>query len=526
VNETVDNIVEYDIRDFNAKEGWKAAKMGSGPKVDGEIYDRPTNKSLDMSTASAPPTFVTFVSPTEGMLRVNDCYEGTFAFQVSQMNRGSNFFWVEVATDDPDYNECDLYGTSSCGFPINDYLLVDAVKGFAFCEGYLDFGDGGDDYEWVSNTARFNYTDAAGNSIVGDAFTVDGMDNPVYQGSFYWMVDTERIAWDEESGEGYMHLFSDSACMLVENMYMDEMYYADGSSMSIYGDYFESAVIDSILNQTTGEFDDALTIGMRFTYREWGAFGPEFNNFKVIGYDLTNRNADKAVEDVYFGVFSDLDMPGDAAGYEQVFGDIDLSVVYQFNEVSGEQMGFGFLPLKGSSLDGTLNLTTGMYNGYGISNPDEVYDPADLPATFFNSINDCPEGDWCFHPNAAPAAAPDDRGVIGTGFKHTFAGYESRSGAVVVFGSPTGMSTGQLDAMMKFANKWCGYFRGDCNDDGEINLNDLAYLAAYLCGGNAPYPFMHLGDVNADGVVDNDDAVYFADFFFNGGPMLLSKLVR
>ncbi|MCK4655645.1 MAG: hypothetical protein KAT85_01400, partial [candidate division Zixibacteria bacterium] len=417
------------------------------------------------------------------------------------------------------YNECELV-VNDCSAPpyeVNTYVRVNAILGFAFCDGYLDFGDGGDEWEYVNNSGWFD------DGTVADAFTVDGGDDPLYFGSFYWAVDSNRVAWVEECGNEFAHLSADTVCTLVENMYMTEMYNSSGDSTSIFGDYFEAAVIDSIYDQTTGGLDNALAIGMRLSYREWGAFGAPFNNFKLIAYDLCNRNSDP-VTDLYWGLFADWDMPGNYDGYEQVNGDLSIGVAYQHNEVSGELAGYGTLPMAGSSLDGTT-VTTGMYSGYGISNPYQIYNGL-LPDIFFNLVDDCPEGEWCYHPNAAPEAYPDDRAMILTAGKKTFDNAECVSGAYVVFYYPLGISMGEIEDMIKLANKWAGYDRGDLNNDGEITLNDLVTLILYLNGGKAPYPFLYLADVDADGDVDYDDAVYFYNFFFEHGPYPISKLIR
>jgi hypothetical protein len=517
-DQEADRIVEYSLNDFDFMDGWKEARMQS-TALQSEYGDRQSAKDSEAYTASAPPSWVTLVSPAEGMVRVADCYEATFAFTVTAMSRGQNLFYVQVATDDPDYNECDLYGELTCGrgLPINTMVLVNAVKGFAFCDGYVDFGDGGDDWEYMTNAGYWD------DGSVDDAFTVDGGDDPMYQGGFYYAVDSNRVAWNEEGGNAYNHLFPDSLCGQIENTFMDEMYYADGSSVSVFGDYFESSVIDSMYDQTTGQLDGALTMGMRLSYREWGAFGPDFNNFVVIAYDLYNRNA-TPVDDLYFGCFADWDMPGDGAGYEQVDGDIGINVAYQFNEVSGEIAGYGCLPLADKSVvDGVV--TTGMYNGYGISNPDQIYNSL-LPDIFFSLVDDCPEGDWCYHPNAAPGAPVDDRGMILTALKNSFGDSEVVSGAVMKWYYPGGATIGEIEDMMNFADKFCGYQRGDCNNDGEITLNDLVILILYLNGGNSPWPWTHMGDVDGDGNVDADDALYFYNFFFMGGAPPVSKLVR
>ena len=70
-----DRIVEYSLSDFNYSEGWKQARM-THTALDSEYGDRSTGmKAMSARTASAPPSWVTMLSPDEGMVRVNDCYE-------------------------------------------------------------------------------------------------------------------------------------------------------------------------------------------------------------------------------------------------------------------------------------------------------------------------------------------------------------------------------------------------------------------------------------------------------------------
>jgi len=513
----VDNIVEYGIDDFNWKEGYKAAKMSQTRDFATEVPERLNSKGAEQHNAAAPPTWVTLISPDMGMLRVADSYTADFQFDPLGMNRGPNLFYLNVATDDPDFNECDIFGTVG-PYPVNGVILVNAVKGFAFCEGYIDFGDGGDDYLYTNNVGWWS------DGSVSDAFTVDGTDNPIYLATVYWMVDSARVAWIEEGGNEYEHILADTNCTLIDDMAMGNMCDASGTLIPITGDYFETAFIDSILDQDTGVFDNAATIGMRMSTRSYGAFGTLFNNFVLVAYDLVNRNA-TPVDGLYWGIYSDLDMPGDAAGYEQVLGNVDLGVAYQYNEVDGQLAGFGTLPLAGSSLNG-LTTTPGVFNTYGCNNPDQVY-TGDLPALFYGLVDDCGEGNECYHPNAAPGNVPDDRSLIMTSGLADVPGNGSVNGAYVLFNFPAGATETEIGDMMEFANKFAGYGRGDVNNDGEIDLEDVCYLAAYVgCGGNCPTPFVYLGDVNNDTNVDTDDVTYLYNFFFNGGPLPLSALVR
>ncbi|MFH1892187.1 MAG: hypothetical protein ABIK83_05825 [Candidatus Zixiibacteriota bacterium] len=409
------------------------------------------------------------------------------------------------------------------GLEANARIVIDAIVGYAFCDFYLDFGYGGDDWEYANNGGWFDDGDGE------DNFIVDGMEDPLYLGSFWWGLRTNRLAWLEEGGRSFNHLFPDDVCTTHENILLDE--FCDGTN--IYGDYFEAAVIDSIFDYETEVLADSLTIGMRMVYREYGAFAESgsgyFNNFKLIAYDLSNRNG-TAVDDLYWGVFADWDMPGDPAGYEQVFGDIGASAMWQFNEVSGEVAGCGVLPMTGSCIFPTGLPSKGTYNAYGWIFAWWPEPLGELPRLFMELVESCGEGNICYHPNADPGSPPDDRCMILTANKHSFAGYETIQGAFVVFAFPTGATVGEITDLMRFANQWAGYGRGDINNDGLIDLLDLTHLARYVyspadnCG--PPCPFVYLGDVNCDDTVNTADAQHLYDFMFTGGPPPMSKLIR
>jgi hypothetical protein len=67
--------------------------------------------------------------------------------------------------------------------------------------------------------------------------------------------------------------------------------------------------------------------------------------------------------------------------------------------------------------------------------------------------------------------------------------------------------------------RFCGFYRGDVNEDGEINLADAVYMVNYLfIGGPAPLPFKDQGDVNNDEEVSLADVVYLVNYLFIGGP--------
>jgi hypothetical protein len=60
-------------------------------------------------------------------------------------------------------------------------------------------------------------------------------------------------------------------------------------------------------------------------------------------------------------------------------------------------------------------------------------------------------------------------------------------------------------------------FRGDCDNSGGIDIDDVVFLIAYVfSGGAAPDP-IEVGDVDCSDGVDIDDIVYLIEFIFTGG---------
>jgi hypothetical protein len=67
--------------------------------------------------------------------------------------------------------------------------------------------------------------------------------------------------------------------------------------------------------------------------------------------------------------------------------------------------------------------------------------------------------------------------------------------------------------------RFCGFYRGDVNEDGVINTADVVFLINYLfANGPDPSPFLDQGDVNNDEVVNVGDAVYLLTYLFIAGP--------
>jgi len=64
----------------------------------------------------------------------------------------------------------------------------------------------------------------------------------------------------------------------------------------------------------------------------------------------------------------------------------------------------------------------------------------------------------------------------------------------------------------------CDWICGDADGSGDVDIDDVVYLVAYIfSGGPAPVP-LESGDANCSGGVDIDDVVYLVAYIFSGGP--------
>jgi hypothetical protein len=67
--------------------------------------------------------------------------------------------------------------------------------------------------------------------------------------------------------------------------------------------------------------------------------------------------------------------------------------------------------------------------------------------------------------------------------------------------------------------RFCGFYRGDVNQDGLIDAADIVSLINYLyIDGPAPLPFPNQGDVNNDETVNAADVVSLINYLFIEGP--------
>ncbi len=61
------------------------------------------------------------------------------------------------------------------------------------------------------------------------------------------------------------------------------------------------------------------------------------------------------------------------------------------------------------------------------------------------------------------------------------------------------------------------YITGDADGSGEIDIDDVVHLIAYVFSGGPPPEPLLAGDADCSGDVDIDDVVYLISYIFSGG---------
>ncbi|MFH2055408.1 MAG: dockerin type I repeat-containing protein, partial [bacterium] len=135
----------------------------------------------------------------------------------------------------------------------------------------------------------------------------------------------------------------------------------------------------------------------------------------------------------------------------------------------------------------------------------------------------------CYGSGAAPGDPPDDQSTMIAFGKSNIPGLGTVSFGMAVFGLELPASPlADMNDLSIFVNKYAGFGRGDVNNDGVFDLQDLVYLSNYVAdmvNNPGPVPFKHLGDVNADGAVDLLDVEYMEQYFFYYGPPPVGEFV-
>jgi hypothetical protein len=474
-------------------------------------------KDFTNPAATAFPVFLNGIAyPPDGykIAPDEDCNIVIDVIQ-SQIKRGPQDFYIEVASDDPDFF------LNNPG--LNPQIHVTLIGGCLVDTTTLYFGAGGANFQWVTNSGRMGTGDWDPHG-----FDIDGDAASYYQGSIGYAVSKYRLAtstqdWSGGGGEaeGIQSMqpdpnWCDNNCKpyLTTDYAVGSMWdNALSAYVPIIGTMICGTFIDSVQNFDLGggwdwsnwgaPFDNALTMGLKVNSRTIGVEDvPELASLTLQIMDITERNGN-AVDDWYLWHFWDCDL-----GYDTAAIDRDISTAWCFSAGSPD-FAWGNIKIPFGPCDGDP-----VINAVGLNGADAFYGWA----TYWDeAYNYCAGGTGL----SSIGMDLDDAEVHFTLASHDFLPNETYSIGIATFGvhgMADASSSAELAPTAHFVNKWAGFGRGDVNNDNALNLGDIIYLAAFVNGGGTgPVPFLHLGDVNNDLAVDASDITYLIDYYFYCG---------
>jgi len=500
-------------------------------------------------TAPAPGTIV----PPQGAYNDSSNYiDIEVLIDGTQVPRGLTPMYAYIYTDDPDYF------LDSARIDGGDYavpqILLGIVGGCLYDNVLFTFGVGA-----ANQCDVFNSTKLLEDGVANSTYLIDDDDASFFQGALFFAgpqvgsvppgkpgIFSARMAthagnW-HSNPNNWETILPDQNCFDQTcapshrtNVLLGTISNDFGANYEdVFGEIVAFAFVDSVADMC--EYDtlgnctswdwlyminegvqpplrDTLTMGFHACGSVFGAHEQALlNNFVIYKFDFSGRYG--PVNDVYVGAMLDFDIGTDVAGYSE-----ELSLAYDYdcsNPTGGWGMvripfGCGYDPMRGAK---GIESQQGPWNDSDVWLDSLYYWLSEVPGLTFQT-------------GAAPCLPViDDRDVffniaeldmpeMGTGVLTL---------GIAFFGLPDLENPDLPESyadLAHTANKWCGFGRGDVNNDNVINLVDIAYLIDYVYyGGNGPYPFMHLGDVNADGAVDAADVTYLIDYYFNFGPCI------
>jgi hypothetical protein len=533
--------------------------------IEDEMVNVPIQKTRPVTAAFALPDYIIgLVAPVDNTtIPPGGAADIIVNIDGTKIPRGVSQFYAEIQSDDPDYFLDSAYQTYAmdAAFPT---VLLSIVGGCVYDFTHIYFGPSGENQSPVYNSTRFVTPDGS----VDGSFIVDGEDWLYGCDGLFYSWDMERVvmhATDGGGNETWESILPDPlpTCEFAEanDVVLAEMSDDGAAYSNVLGTIINYAYVDSMEDHRVYEIDEVtgdtlgvdwvwdiefqtginkpyaadLTEGYAFrglasVYAVTSVEGPkygfeDFYNFVIHRHALYSRYGN-AINGLYVGMVADWDIHGGGTNLSNYNEQYSISWIYEPTNldfgggVVKIPFGPGYTPMINS-----VDATTAWYGG---EEPgfDSIYVWMSRPSTQFMNYAPYPPGTdrrlwssiarldlpaWAFTGNEDDPVPPEAFFTYGIAFFGKLLTTNDASAVTPYIGMAT------------IANKFCGFGRGDVNDDGAMNLVDIVYLNNFVFGGgNGPFPFKHLGDVDGVAGVNVDDITYMINWYFNGGPVPIS----
>ncbi|MBI3872096.1 MAG: hypothetical protein HY304_03350 [candidate division Zixibacteria bacterium] len=274
-----------------------------------------------------------------------------------------------------------------------------------------------------------------------------------------------------------------------------------GTAADILGEIITNDFADTNVAAVAGSRQAA--IGVEVIQTEVGAYDPLYGDFKLIHWKIMNRDA-VAKGPLYAGTWFDLDV-GNASNNSGLFSDNFDGYATWDRATPGNAYGMFETnqPTSYCGVDPTVNspYRIAIYRGSIRQNAPHSWPLGDTGRVWFDLVQEQPTRLVDDPVNNYDANTL----LINKSFNLNPNGSHEMDQTLyevsAVSNNPAVIEANAV-AVAKRAARWGGYARGDVNDDGCVNLCDVAWLQ----NGALPiYPAAYCGDVNADGLNDGAD---------------------
>jgi len=464
----------------------------------------------------------------------------TWNYDGTNLGRGVDDEYIETVNDDPDFYPEDMSYVNGMNYPANyPILIVHYVGGCPEANTLLDWNTlGAANQEKVWNHGALG--DAKAGALVWGANGNDDASN--FDGGFLLLGDSTAAiggAMLRIDYYGFTRMYvpdprpSDAQCGFEGASDVHLGWRMDGpcpgQPVEILGQYVAAFYSDT--DFFYAPTDPRATLGTSTTQIEIGAYDPLYGDFKLLQWQIHNRDA--VAKNLKAGTYFDWDVvPGsnnvgllsdNFNGYA-IWSQPVAAYAYGMFNPNLRTAYCGVDPTPGSPYkilcnlnDTTYGHTPGVWGSgsNGTHAVDMAYGWSLATTAPFRQYMGAPQG---------AGGIVDDRGGFLINQPFTLAPQGRYDVEQALYAVPaTSNDIPTIDALAtnvaKRAARWAGYARGDVNDDGCVNLADVCWLNSGL----QIYPDTYCGDVNIDGLTNAADATYLMNYVSGLGPAPLGK---